>query len=194
MSNEQKLDSAASEGIPPRLDYEQRHRAMLIAESRGIDLDTAYELVFLRDRVSPSVDEVALRIAQKVVFFKSGGDPAQDVLPLAEIIEAELRTPTVCKWCKDRIAGSLNNEAAVRRAADRVLNNLSVNEFREMQRLNKYQRIAEIIASELKTDSKYSSLAIFNAGFSDSLQQAPVADATEIISTELASDSGKVGN
>lgn len=53
------------------------------------DGDTAQQ--FHTHDASPSVDEVALRIAQKVVFFKSGGDPAQDVLPLAEIISTELK-------------------------------------------------------------------------------------------------------
>ena len=35
-----------------KLNFEQRQRASLIAESRGIDDDTAFELVYLRDKAA----------------------------------------------------------------------------------------------------------------------------------------------
>ena len=51
------------QGATPRLDFEQRQRAILIAESRDIDLDTASELVYLRDQ-SQSAWNAAIAIAK----------------------------------------------------------------------------------------------------------------------------------
>lgn len=41
----------------PDLDFEQRQQAVVIAESRGIDLETAYELVYLRDRADTRTEK-----------------------------------------------------------------------------------------------------------------------------------------
>lgn len=43
------MSSEKATARPPQLDFEQHQRAALIAESRGIDDDTAHELVALRD-------------------------------------------------------------------------------------------------------------------------------------------------
>lgn len=44
--------------IDPSLTPEQLQRAELIAESRGIDLETAQELVWLRDRLTQAEAKV----------------------------------------------------------------------------------------------------------------------------------------
>lgn len=51
----------------PRLDFEQRQRAEVLAESRDIDLDTAFELVLLLSenaRLAKELAEAHERLAQ----------------------------------------------------------------------------------------------------------------------------------
>lgn len=86
---------SAGEGVPERI-WIPISAAMLMEVSPELQNVEGEWYVREPARVSPvTVDEMALRIAQKVVFFKSGGDPAQDVLPLADIIATEMNSGSV---------------------------------------------------------------------------------------------------
>lgn len=60
----------AADKATPHLDFEQRQHANLIAESRGIDLDTASELVYRRDQAA-AVDALASALERTLTMLRS---------------------------------------------------------------------------------------------------------------------------
>jgi hypothetical protein len=87
MKTESTTESDVTGEAPP-LDFEQRQRANLIMESRGIDDETALELVYLRDAVK-AYDEALAESEKKIFQLIAQRD---DALNLVADLESALRS------------------------------------------------------------------------------------------------------